>query len=132
MIVFQVSPWFISYKTSKYLICVGFLKILGKNGPNFAENGSRSLKSRYLKNTFSIITWERNVLESKIEFEAYIIHFFLNEVKNQKSNCNIFSNHFPYKLVKFQLSSMFLSQVVIKNAILSFGTHFWQKWPVFT
>ena len=61
---FHVSPWFISYKTPKYLIFLGFLKILRENGPIFAKNGSRSLKSRYLKNTFSLITWERSMLES--------------------------------------------------------------------
>ena len=64
LMVFHVSPWFISYKTSKYLIFLGFLKILGNNRPNYAKNGSRNLKSRYLKNIFSNRTWERKVLES--------------------------------------------------------------------
>ena len=47
-----------------YPIFLGYLEILRENRPIFAKNGSRSLKSRYLKNTFSLITWERNMLES--------------------------------------------------------------------
>ena len=34
---FHVSPCFISRKTQKYLIFIGFLKILGENGPIFAK-----------------------------------------------------------------------------------------------
>ena len=63
LMVFHVSPWFVSFKTQKYLVHTPFREISSKR-PIFIKNGSRSLKSRYLEITFLYKEWAGNDLET--------------------------------------------------------------------
>ena len=62
--VFHVSPWFVSFKTQKYLVHTQFQEIFSKTRPILAKNGSRDLKSRYLEITFFYRERLKIVLES--------------------------------------------------------------------
>ena len=64
LVVFHVSPCTRPWKTKENYILWIFLKISAENRPIFAKNGSRALKSRYLKITFLNRSQERKVLES--------------------------------------------------------------------
>ena len=156
----HASLWFVSCKTSKWGILTGFWEILSINGPIFAKNRSQNFKLRYLKNTFSNRTWERNELErwnlAKLwgkmvekKFCNYFSDFWLHFEKNglcmlhnwilsihnpflkmrpkiKKVIATFFPTVFLYNLAKFQLSSMFLSQVIIENVFLRYrDLKFW-------
>ena len=72
------------YKTTKSSIFLGFWEILGKDRSIFMKNGSRNLKSRYLRNTFlpstfaviELWSWNLAKLVNKLVQKNHRSHFF--------------------------------------------------------
>ena len=128
--IFHVSPWFISYRTSKYLTFLGFFRISGKNGSIFAKNRSQSLKWQYLKNTFLNRPWERNMLESwnlaklwaKMVEKTCTVRIFIFGLILKKMDYVCFKIDFILENVRFPPYP-----AVLKHEYLELGIEFWHS-----